>query len=127
MPGKILDVESQTAQAKLAFGIIKHGWSGEIFDQRFLFGSNVLAEKLQIFRVDPGRNIAVSDDDRAFFGEYAISRNVIEMIVSVDYKLDGKLGDHADFAEESLRGGFVFKRVNHRDAVVADNEAGVGA
>ena len=43
--GKILDMESERAEAQLGFGIVKHRRCGEIFDLRFLFGSNVLAEK----------------------------------------------------------------------------------
>lgn len=67
------------------------------------------------------------DDDRAFLGEDSISRDVIEVVVGVDDELDGKLGEHTDFAEQSLRGGLVFKGIDYGDTVVADDEAGVGA
>ncbi len=92
-----------------------------------MLGGNVLAEEFKIFSVNPGGDIAMSNDDRAFLGEDAISRNVIEMIVSVDHELDRELGHHADFAEESFRCGLVFKGVDDGDSVIADNEASVGA
>jgi hypothetical protein len=67
------------------------------------------------------------DDDRAFLGEDGISRDVIEMVVGVDNELDGKFRDHANFAEQGVRGWLVFECINYGDAAIADNEASVGA
>jgi hypothetical protein len=77
--------------------------------------------------VDPRRNVAVSDDNRALLGEDGIPRDVVEVVVSVDDELDGQFGDHANFAEEGLSGGLVFECIDYCDAIVADDEASVGA
>ena len=61
------------------------------------------------------------------FAKTAFPGDVVEVVMGVDDKLDGQLGDHADFAEESLRGGFVFEGIDYRDTAVADDKAGVGA
>ncbi len=127
MAGEILNVKSHGTQAKFGFRIIEHGRSREIFDLGFLFRRNVLAEEFQIFSVDPRRNVAVSDDNRSLLSEDGIPRDVVEVVVSVDDELDGKFRDHAYFAEQGLCGLLVFKRVNHRDAVLTYHEAGVGA
>ena|SRR5579863_3310336 len=69
----------------------------------------------------------MSDDHRAFLGEDGVSGDVIEMVVSVDDELDGELSDDANFAKQGLRGGRVVEGVDDRDAVVTDDEAGIGA
>jgi len=127
MPGKILDVENDGAQSQLGFRIIELRRSNEIFDLGFLFRSDVLAEKFQIFSVDPGRDVTVSDNDCAFLGEHGISGDMIEMVVGVDDELDGELGDHADFAEEGVGSGLVFKRIDYGDAVIAHDKSRVRA
>ena len=65
------------------------------------------------------------DDDRAFFGKDRISGDMVEMIVGVDDKFYGKLGDHANFAEKSASGRFVFKSIDDGDCFIANHKAGV--
>jgi len=125
--GKILDVKNHGSQAELGFGIIEHRWRSQVFDLGFLFRGNVFAEEFKIFSVNPGRDIAMSSDDCAFFGEDGISSDVVVMVVGVDNELDGKFRDHAYLAEQGLSGGFVFERIDYRDAIVADDEASVRA
>ena len=69
----------------------------------------------------------MSNDNCAFFGEDGISRDVVEMVVGVDNEFNGKFGDHANFAEQGLRGWLVFECINYGDAVVTYHKAGVGA
>ena len=76
--------------------------------------------------MNPGGDVAVSDDDCALFGERRVAGDVIEMVVGVDDEFDGQLGDDANLAEESLGGGLIFKGVDDGDAVIADHEARVG-
>src|SRR5664280_2042375 len=57
--------------------------------------------------------------------EDAVPGHVIEVIVGIDDEADGQLGSLADRREQLLRGGARLKSVDDRDAIVADDEAGV--
>ena len=69
----------------------------------------------------------MGDDSGAVLDENGVSGDVVKMIVSVDDKLDRKLGEHTDFAKKGLGGSDVFESVHDQDRFVADNEAGIGA
>jgi hypothetical protein len=69
----------------------------------------------------------MSNDNCAFFGKDGISRDVVEMVVGVDNEFDGKFRDHANFAEQGVRGRLVLECINYGDAIIADDEASVGA
>src|ERR1043166_2976356 len=125
--GEKLDVKNDGAQAKLGFGIVESSRRGEIFDHGFLFWSDGFAEEFKIFRVNPGRHVAMRDDDGALFGEDGVSGDMIKMVVGVDDELDWQFTQHANFAEQSFCGGLVLESVDDGDTVFADNEASVGA
>src|SRR5579862_7538194 len=80
-----------------------------------------------IFAKDGATIVAHRNDGGAVLGEDGVSRDVVEMVVSVDHELDGQLGEHADFAEQGLGGCDIFKSVHDQHRIVADDEAGVGA
>ena len=52
---------------------------------------------------------------------------MVDVVVGVDDELDRELRELADFREHLFCGFGIFKRVDDRDAVVADDEARVGA
>jgi hypothetical protein len=54
------------------------------------------------------------------------AEGVVAVEVSVDHEADGPIGDPFDLTDEPLRERRGHQRVNDQDAVVANNEAGVG-
>jgi len=124
--GKELDTERDGAEAKFDGGVVENIRGDEVFDLGFLLGIDVLAEEFEIFGVNPGGNVAMGDNDRAFLGEDSVSGNVIKMVVGIDNEFDGEFGEHANFAEQGLSSGRVIEGVDDGDAVVADDEASVG-
>ena len=75
----------------------------------------------------PRAHVALSEDNRPSLLEDAISCYVVDVVVRVDYELDGKSGQLADFDEKLLCGFGMFEGVDDGDAVVTDHEASVGA
>src|SRR5262249_52514894 len=69
MAGKIFDANGRGSDTKFDRGIVENVRYSESFDFGFLLGCDVFAEELQILGVDPGGYVAMSDDDRTFFGE----------------------------------------------------------
>jgi hypothetical protein len=67
------------------------------------------------------------DDDRACFHKHAVSGHVIEMVMRVDDELDWQLGESLNFRKQLLRGRSILESVDDGDAIVADDNAGVGA
>ena len=71
--------------------------------------------------------VSMSDSSCASYcSELFVIAGLIEMVMGVDDEFDGQLGDDANFAEESLGGGLIFKGVDDGDAVIADHETRVG-
>jgi len=69
----------------------------------------------------------VGDDDGARLPEDGVAGDVIEVVMRVDDEFHRQLCELLDFGKELTRGRRVLKRVDDGDAIVADDEACVGA
>jgi hypothetical protein len=67
------------------------------------------------------------EDQRARPLEYLVSRDVIDVIVGVDYEFNRKTGYFSDLGEHLFGGIRIFESIDDRYAVVTDDESGVGA
>src|SRR5467141_3581601 len=76
--------------------------------------------------MNPRPHTVMSHDSRPMLGEHAVSRHMIQVIVGVDHELDRKMREAVDLAKQCLRCGFIFKRIDHGHAVVADHKSSVG-
>src|SRR5260370_37728645 len=94
-----------------------------MFDEDFFFWLDLVAKKFQIFGIDPGAHIAVSDNHRTSIGENAVTGHVVDVVVGVDDKFEGEVRDGLYFGEKGLGSSFVLKRVDDYNAAVADDES----
>ena len=117
--------DSPRSQIQFNFGIIDHFRGDIFFNHLFLVRLDVLAKKFQIFRVNPRANIFVGHDHGARLRKNAVARDVVQMVVRVNYKFYRQLCQLLNFREQLPGGSFVLERVDYRDAVFANHESGV--
>ena len=73
----------------------------------------------------PLRDVVVGDDGHAASDQDLVTAGVIEMVMTVDGKLDGKFCQRLDFADEFFHCGGREERVKDQHTFIADDKAGI--
>ena len=96
-------------------------------DPRLEFGRDAVAEQVDVVGPHPAPHVAMGDDDRAGIAQHLVAAGVVRVIMRVDDVADRLGRQPADLADQRARRIWREEGVDHQHAVVADDEAGVGA
>ena len=96
-------------------------------DPRLQLRRDAVAEQVDVVDADPAADVAVGDDDRTGVAQRLVAAGVIEMIMRVDDVADRFGRQPVDLGDERFGRVEREEGVDHQHAVVADDEAGVGA
>jgi hypothetical protein len=75
--------------------------------------------------MNPLANVPMREDRGTSASEGAVSRDMIEMVVGVDYELHRLLRPSLYLAKQLLRRVDIPERVDHDHAFIANHEAGI--